>query len=228
MPESFRSWTYINLTTVFTPEWSFIVMPGYKYEFYQNSGDPGKTVLYELFIGPAYNIKAGNFAFILPLYYYYLGAPVRSTGKYYYTHNIAFVPLAVYTMGRWEFRSRLFCHNTFYANYYETEELRRGYALLVAPMLMVTFRLIENFSLSVSDEVPIVFVEDIQATPTTGAGFLRKGLYKNRLYSGVIYSFDNSLSLKLQYVYETTYGTDRGLDRVDHTVFTVVSYVLKL
>ena len=58
--EEGRVWYDQNLTLAFTPEWSFTVMPGMRFEYARSREDAAGVQFLEFFIGPNYTYKTGN------------------------------------------------------------------------------------------------------------------------------------------------------------------------
>jgi hypothetical protein len=99
----------------------------------------------ELFFGPNYTYRTGNWTIKGSLWYYYMGYPQRGrmkeqppydgelacstapvgsstycTSTYNASHNIEIIPAAEYRWGRWSIYDRVIFHNTFYADVYST------------------------------------------------------------------------------------------------------------
>ena len=55
-----RVWYDQNLTVAFTPQWSFTVMPGMRFEYARSREDVAGVQFLELFIGPNFTYKLGN------------------------------------------------------------------------------------------------------------------------------------------------------------------------
>jgi hypothetical protein len=73
--EEGRVWYDQNLTLAFTPEWSFTVMPGMRFEYARSREDAAGVQFLEFFIGPNYTYKMGNLTLKGSLWYYYMGYP---------------------------------------------------------------------------------------------------------------------------------------------------------
>ena len=144
-----RVWYDQNLTLAFTPNWSFTVMPGVRFEYARSREDSAGVQFLEFFIGPNYTYKWKNFTFKGSLWYYYMGYPARGRqalqppdytatdctkltppGKplpaycqstYSFSHNLEIIPAVEYRLGRWSFYDRIIFHNTFYADIYNSD-----------------------------------------------------------------------------------------------------------
>jgi hypothetical protein len=140
-----RVWIDQNFLLAFTPNWSLTTMPGARVEFARTREGSAGMQFIELFFGPNYTYKTGNFTLKASLWYYYMGYPQRGrlkeqspytgteacstaaiapstycTSTYNASHNIEIVPAAEYRFGRWSIYDRLIAHNTFYADVYST------------------------------------------------------------------------------------------------------------
>ena len=136
-----RVWYDQNLTLAFTPQWSFTVMPGARFEYARSREDMAGVQFLEFFIGPNYSYKWKDFTFKGSLWYYYMGYPQRGRASeatvgaphvcanpinnstrcgsaYNFSHNIEIIPSVEYRWGRWSFYDRMIFHNTFYADVY--------------------------------------------------------------------------------------------------------------
>jgi len=241
-PVAARTWTYLNLTTLLSPNWAWVVMPGHRYEFYRDNDpsrdapgvpDTKETYFWEFFTGPVYIKKFGDLTLKLPLWYYYMGFPVNSTDKYFYSHNIEFLPIVEYKIDRLKLYNRVIFHNKVYAhNTVYTKEQYSGYSLLIREKFQVSYALTKEFALILADELFFGAIED-KDTKDIAKGepfFAQKKFNKNRLYAGGAYKFTPFLNLSLQYVYETNYNPDNdgALTERDHYIMTTLTYVLKL
>lgn len=230
-PRGGRVWTYVNLTTVMSPHWAFVAMPGVRYEFARS--DPisfapaNKLYFLELLAGPVYTIRVTPlFALKLPLWYYYMGYPVNATGDYYYSHNIEFLPIVELRANKLTLTSRTIFHNTVYASVYETVEERSGYGLVVREMLKLDYRFNETLSLVIAEEPFWGVVEDSHA-PTHVLGYWPKGFRLNRVYTGFNIKVGPHYMLSPQYVYETSYDNGHVVAE-NHYLYITFTRVLKL
>jgi len=136
-----RVWYDQNLTLAFTPEWSITVMPGFRTEYARSREDAAGVQFLELFVGPNFTHRWGDFTLKVSLWYYYMGYPQRGrmqektpyapdvcsnnptsglycTSTYNFSHNLEIIPAVEYRLGRWSFYDRVILHNTFYADVY--------------------------------------------------------------------------------------------------------------
>lgn len=238
VPTAGRTWEYGEFTTLISPSWAFTVMGSHAYEF-SRTNDPGKdekeTYFYEFFAGPVYSMRFGNLTLKLPLWYYYQGFPVKAIDKYYYSHNIEFLPILEYKYNRWKLWNRVIFHNKIYSSFYDTSDQRKGYSLLVREYLRVEYSLTDKFRVMVGDEIFQGIIEDddtVDSTPDPlggPGGFEKKGFALNRFYAGFGYSFTPSFSVTPMYMYQTAhFGRHNKVTEKDHYLFITLSYVLKL
>jgi hypothetical protein len=223
-----RFWSYFNLASLITPNWSFVVMPGIRYEFARANDAlmrPNKELyFYELLAGPTYTKTWDRFTIKLPLWYYYMGFP--SSADYAYAHNIEFLPILSYRSGKLALTSRTIFHNTIYASIYETPELKKGYSLVIRQFLQVTYTMSQRFSILLADEPFFGVIEDKEAPPSP-IGFWPKGFRLNRLYAGFQYKITPRMAFSPQYVLETTYDEGSVTD-TNHYLFVTLSYTFKV
>lgn len=230
-PRGGRIWTYANLTTVLSPDWAVVVMPGCRYEFARS--DPFRNVsamrfyFLELFAGPVYTITfTPSFRLKLPLWYYYMGYPIYDTDDYYYSHNIEFLPIVELNTQKLTFVNRTIFHNTVYASIYETDELRRGYGLVLRQMLKLDYKLNERYSIFAAEELFWGVIEDKEAPPHT-LGYWAHGFRMNRLYTGVNIRLTPNFLISPQYVYETLYEQSTVVSE-NHYLFCTFTGIVKL
>jgi hypothetical protein len=140
-----RVWIDQNFVLAFSPEWSLTTMPGARSEFARSREGSAGLQFLELFFGPNYTHKWGNFTLKTSLWYYYMGYPQRGrmkeqppyngtlgcstapvgtstycTSTYNASHNLEIVGSGEYRWGRWSIYDRVILHNTFYADVYST------------------------------------------------------------------------------------------------------------
>lgn len=140
-----RVWIDQNFVLAFSPEWSLTTMPGGRVEFARSRESKAGFQFLELFFGPNYTHRWGNFTLKASLWYYYMGYPGRDrlkeitpyqgdyavcssgvaedtchTSTYNFSHNLEIVPAGEYRFGRWSIYDRVIFHNTFYADVYST------------------------------------------------------------------------------------------------------------
>jgi len=141
-----RIWIDQNFVLAFSPEWSLTTMPGGRVEFARSRESKAGFQFIELFFGPNYTHRWGNFTLKASLWYYYMGYPGRgrlteqapynetmacstaaigindtcNTSTYNFSHNLEVIPSGEYRFGRWSIYDRMIFHNTFYADVYST------------------------------------------------------------------------------------------------------------
>jgi hypothetical protein len=145
-----RVWIDQNFVLAFSPNWSLTTMPGARGEFARSREGEAGLQLLELFFGPNYTYKTGNWTVKGSLWYYYMGYPQRGrmkeqppyngdlacsappltkngvpvndfcTSTYNFSHNLEIIPSVEYRWGRWSIYDRVILHNTFYADAYST------------------------------------------------------------------------------------------------------------
>ncbi|HSV98021.1 MAG TPA: DUF2490 domain-containing protein [Spirochaetota bacterium] len=245
-PYTGRTWEYVNVTMLLSPNWAFMVMPGHRFEFYRGADSKSsakETFLWEFFAGPIYIHKFESFTFKLPLWYYYMGFPVDGNdGKpkvagedRFYSHNIEVVPIFEFSVDALKVTSRTIFHNKVYAdnNIYVTENQKKGYSLLIREMIMLEYALTPMFSLLLGNEVFVGVKEDGGTKDLGRIGepfYERNGFSENRLHAGFNVKFNPTLSLSPQYIYNTTYKPESGyrLTSRNHYIMLTLNYVLKL
>lgn len=184
-----RIWVDQNLLLVFTPNWSLTTMPGARDEFYRSREGSAGLQFLELFFGPNYTYKMGNWTFKGSLWYYYMGYPQRGrmrevgdnqvcsgapmagttycTSTYNASHNLEIIPAVEYRWGRWSLYDRVILHNTFYADYYSTpfpgksvSDLRWGWGTVIRELLQLRYAVTDRTGVFVSDEIFLGAIED--------------------------------------------------------------------
>ncbi len=251
VPTYRRTWEYFNLNLALSPNWAFTIMPGHRYEFYddtQKDNEGRGNQFYEFFMGPIYiNRLNDTVTFKLPLWYYYMGfpnCPGSASGRdndYFYSHNLEVVPIFEVKLGSFVMINRIILHNKLYANNsaYTEEAQRRGWSLLMREMLSFMYFLNDSFALTMGDEIFIGLIEDRgtnNITRSTGARiigepyFEQHGFNMNRFYAGVLYRFDPTLTIHPQYILESVHNPadDYELTKKGHYFFLVVTYTLKM
>lgn len=244
-PNTGRTWIYGNLTTLLSPNWAFVVMPGHRYEFsrsYDEGQDQYKTFFYELFAGPVYIKKFGNLTLKLPLWYYYMGFDFSNhnkkgaIGDYLYSHNIEFLPILEYKMGNMVLMNRIIFHNKIYAKnkLYGTDDLKSGFSMLIREKFQITYLLNKKMGLIFADEIFIGAVEDTDTSdlnlPSGEPFYAKKKFNKNRVYLGMFYKVTPMTKLVPQYILETNYlpEDDYKLKDVHHYINLTISHVIKM
>ncbi len=246
VPTYRRTWEYFNINLALSPNWAFTIMPGHRYEFYDDTQPDNEgrgNQFYELFLGPVYINKLNdNVTFKLPLWYYYMGFPNIPGGAsgrdndYYYSHNFEVVPTFEIKLGSFVLANRIILHNKLYANnaVYTEEAQRRGWSLLMREMVSMMYFLNESIALSIGDEVFIGLIED-RGTNDNRAKigepfFEQHGFSMNRFYAGILYRFDPTLTIHPQYILESLHNPsdDYELMKKGHYFYLVVTYTIKL
>jgi len=229
-----RTWLYGNVTGVFHPNWAATVMPGIRYEFSDSVADASGVAMYELFAGPMFMTRLGPVRFRLPIWYYYMGFPIKDKDDYFSSHNIELIPIFSYGRGNWSFHSRTIFHNKVYADNsaFVTDSQRRGHSLLLRQLFKVAFRARRGWSVHLANEVFIGLKEDGETRGIAkGEPFFEKeGFSMNRVYAGTAFVIAPRLSVMPQYVLETHHNPDESgdLTRVRHYLFVTLSYVIHL
>ncbi|OGF44199.1 MAG: hypothetical protein A2452_05315 [Candidatus Firestonebacteria bacterium RIFOXYC2_FULL_39_67] len=226
-----RMWENLNITTLLSPDLSFTVMPGHRWEFGRNSGSTVDTYFMELFVGPNYALKINDsFKLKLSLWYYYMYFPNRFTETAPFSHNIEVIPTIEWkTSDRLTIANRIISHNTIYSSCYTTDDLRSGFSSMIREMLSITYKLPEidqNLSLILSDELFIGILEDAEAAPSA-LGFYRNGINSNRLYAGFSYAFSPTFIVVPQVIYETNYDAAGTLTGTNFNFYLTVTYLFK-
>src|SRR5664279_3975752 len=72
-----RVWVDQNFVLAFSPNWSWTTMPGARAEFARSREGSAGLQFLELFFGPNYTYKTGNWTLKGSLWYYYMGYPQR-------------------------------------------------------------------------------------------------------------------------------------------------------
>ncbi|MBN2542459.1 DUF2490 domain-containing protein [bacterium] len=227
-------WEYGNVTTLFSPNWAFVVMPGRRYEFSttQDNVEPKGTFFYEFFAGPVYTHSFGDIKLKVPLWYYLMYFP-QDEADDFYSHNIELLPIVEYYHGDWTFINRVILHNKIYADnsLFTSSEERSGYSLLLRELVRVNYKLSRQVSLTAADEVFLGLIEDSDTKEiATGEPFFAKsGFSRNRLYLGLNTKFGKITTLSTEYVWETNYDPDDDykLTKIRHYIFLTATFVLK-
>lgn len=228
-PTTGRFWGYANMTAVLAKNWALVIMPGMRYEFARSDdpGSPAKNLYFtELLTGPVYVRRHKDLVFKLPVWYYYMGFPVSGTEDHFHSHNIEFLPIIEYRMGKLKVTSRTIFHNTVYASIYETDALRNGYGLVVRQLFRADYGLNDMMSITAAEEPFFGVIEDSEA-PAHVLGFWHRGFRMNRVYLGIGLQV-SQFNISAQYVLETTYGDETELTGVNHYVHVTISYTLKM
>jgi hypothetical protein len=231
-----KGWLALNLTTAITPEWSFTIMPWYRFEYFRSDDDPLNIFLYELFIGPNYAKRFNDFTLKCSLWYYYslfdmTRGPQESTLS---AHNIDLVPSIDYRIGKLTLSDRVIFHVKFFADnkWYTTSEDKWGNSVLLRNMVTANYGITDRFSVLIGDEVFIGIKEDkgTKGKPQGEPLYEKNGFSKNRVHLGCAYKLDPSLSISPQYIFETDYDlyNNHKLKLISHYIFVGLNYSLKL
>jgi len=227
-----RMWENLNITVLLSPELSFTVMPGHRWEFARDNGATVDTYFNELFVGPTYTTKLDpSLKFKFSLWYYYMGYPNKGTNAYPFTHNVEVIPAIDWKVSdKLTISDRLIFHNTFFASTYNTDAKQNGLSIMVREMLTFTYNLSEvdpKLNLILGDEIFVGLMEDSEAAPSS-VGFYRNGFNSNRVYIGFSYALDPTLIIVPQYVYESVYNLGGNVTGNNHNFYLTVTYLLKM
>jgi len=226
--ETGRLWLYAAGNVQLTPEWTLTLMPGIRYELARSGGaQPKEHYLDEVFFGPTWSRRWGDFGFKLSLWYYFLGYP-RPGGSYPLSHNVELIPTVDYQVGALNLSYRIIFHNTVYASVYPGPQ-RWGFGTVMRNLVLLKYRVVPSFSLLLGDEPWFGIIEN----PGTGrsynaAGYWQSGFRLNRLYAGADIKVVGGLSVSPQYIFETTFGPDGRGAETGHYVFLTVAYAHKV
>ncbi|MBI5531907.1 MAG: DUF2490 domain-containing protein [Deltaproteobacteria bacterium] len=225
-PKTARVWTYGNLVTMFSPEWGLFVMPGMRYELSRSEGPEKRHYFDELFVGPLYVRKLGAATLKVGLWYYFMGYPIRAKDDYQWSHNVELVPQIDYRWKDFVFTNRVILHNTFYASVYKPPSQKLGFGMVLREMVQATWWATKDVGILAADE-PFIGIAEDSAAPDSAIGYWPRGLRLNRIYGGVSWKIDPSLTLTPQYIYETSYDTRGRVQEVGHYLFTTLSWVVR-
>jgi hypothetical protein len=251
-----RVWLDTNMLLVLSPNWSLTVMPGARGEFARSREGKAGLHFLELFFGPNYTYKTGNFTIKGSLWYYYMGYPQRGRDTespatvcsglidnqkggvycgslYNFSHNIEIIPSIEYRFGRWSLFDRVILHNTFYADYYSTpagtksiSDQRWGWGTVLRELLQIRYALNDRAGVFASDEIFLGMIEDGDT----------RGIANNGGYSPLGY-WKRGLRYNRTYLgfdYKVTpnltvapsYMIEIGLNRTDSTDITDIAHTL--
>lgn len=222
--ETGRLWVYAAGNLQLSPEWTLNLMPGIRYEFERSGGTaPKEHYLDEVFVGPTWARRWGDFGLKLSLWYYFLGYP--RSGSYPLSHNLEVIPTVDYQVGALNLSYRIIFHNTFYASVYPGPQ-RWGFGTVMRNLVLLKFRIVPSFSLLLGDEPWFGIVEN-SGTKYDSAGYWQSGLRLNRLYAGVDWKIWGGLSVSPQYILETTFGPQGQGTDTGHYAFVTLAYTHK-
>ncbi len=228
-----RMWESYNLTALISPELSFTVMPGVRWEFGDDAATPVGTYFEELFVGPTYTLQlSDNFKVKLPVWYYFMGFPSASKGTYNFSHNLEIMPTLEYKINpSLMISSRSIFHNTFYASMNNSS----GWSTLLREMVLVNYTAATGFTVFAGDEIFVGLITDPNNPGTYGPGFSPSGLDENRIYAGFTYKISPEFSITSQYIYSTTYKANAGVNNAAngipnvsaHNFYLTMTYLFK-
>jgi hypothetical protein len=238
VPVASRLWTYTNLNLHLSKSTSWMVMAGFRYEFSRKEQgvDPKEMYFYEFFTGPMFYTGIWKLKIILPIWYYYMGFPIKADDTYTYSHNLELMPIFVYKTGNLIIYNRFIFHNTLYSSFYgkimDNSDWENGYSLLLRWKLMFQYILSSKIILELANEPFYGLVEDHKMPPVTGPGFSEQGIDMNRVYAGLIYKVSPVFSIEVNYIYETSYAEnaeeEKKLTQIAHYIFLNLKTSLKL
>lgn len=240
-----RVWIDQNFVLALSPNWSWTTMPGARAEFARSREGSAGLHFLELFFGPNYTYRTGNWTFKGSLWYYYMGYPQKGRmtenppgtlscsvdpktniclSKYNASHNLEIIPSAEYRFGRWSVYDRVILHNTFYADVYGPSEQRWGLGTVLRELAQVRFALTDRAGVFLMDEVFLGILEDGDTSKLKdGAGYLPTGYWKhglraNRTYAGFDYKVAPNFTIAPMYMVEV------GMNRLDSTDITDIAH----
>ncbi|MBM4370020.1 MAG: hypothetical protein FJ098_00100 [Deltaproteobacteria bacterium] len=217
-PQEVQLWAYATTTGVVAPHWAVTLMPGLRWEVWDSEGEAGQATMVELFAGPSFVQKWGAVTLKIPLWYYYMGFPIRKPGPddWFDSHNLELIPIVEYRLGRWTFTSRSILHNKVYARntVFRSDAQRRGYSLLWRQLFQAAYTVAAGVDVVLAEELFLGLVEDGETNGLAkGEPFFEKhGLSMNRVYAGVSLTLPHGMSLSPQYVFETHHDPDHGTE----------------
>jgi hypothetical protein len=223
-----RFWSYLNLAGLLSDNWSYVAMPGIRYEFSRCSpldDEARGFYFFELLTGPVLTVRYHRIQFRFPLWYYYMGFPDSGPTDYCYSHNIEFMPIVEYRSRRVSIMNRVIFNNKIYASVYDTPALRMGYGLVIRNLFQLTYLLSSKTSLILGIEPFFGVIEDSEAPPHA-LGFWAKGFRMNRIYAGLGFRPLPSLVISPQYILETNYDQGRFTGS-NHYFYLTFNYTIK-
>ncbi|MCK5598884.1 DUF2490 domain-containing protein [bacterium] len=226
-----RSWNYLSSTFTISRSLSWVLLGGIRHEF--SRWDEGTSIatkgLYfnELFTGPVYVKKFGPVIGVFPVFFYYMGFPIKAADTYTYGYSLEFAPTFIYKIGKVSMSNRFIFHNKIFSNFYSEilgdASWNSGYSLMIRWKFMLQYRLSDKLIIEVAEEPFFGIIEDPDAPAVTGPGFSEKGLDMNRFYLGFIYNVNKRIGIEVNYVYETSYANDvkdiKQLTQKAHYIF---------
>lgn len=184
-----RVWIDTNMLLVLSPNWSWTTMPGGRVEYARSREGSTGVHLFELFFGPNYTHKTGNWTIKGSLWYYYMGYPQRGRkteslectspvinpkndttycgSTYNFSHNLEIIPSVEYRFGRWSLYDRVIFHNTFYADVYSQQagtlgisDQRWGWGTVLRELLQLRYGVTDRLGVFIMDEIFLGILED--------------------------------------------------------------------
>lgn len=222
-PQTGRAWVYLAGNLQLSPSWSLSLVPGFRYELARTDAPAKGHYLDEVFLGPNWSRRFGDFGLKLSLWYYFLGFP-RPSG-YPVAHNLELVPTFDYRIGPLELSYRIIFHNTIYASVYPVGQ-RWGFGTVMRNLVQARLKVGEGVALILGDEPWFALVENA-GTDYHSAGWWQRGFRLNRLYAGADFKLASGLSISPQYVFEAAIGADGGATELGHYGFVTLAYTLK-
>jgi hypothetical protein len=247
-----RVWIDQNFVLAFSPNWSLTTMPGARSEYARSRGEGEAGLqLLELFFGPNYTYKTGNWTIKGSLWYYYMGYPLRGrtvpgkpfdcsaapmgsspncTSLYNFSHNLEIIPSVEYRMGRWSFYDRVILHNTVYADVYTTSDQRLGWGTVVRELLQVRYALTDRLGVSLMDEVFLGAIEDgdtrtLKDAKGNPTGYIPTGYWKRGLRANRTY-LGIDYKVAPNFTIAPMYMVEIGMSPTDSTDVTDVAHTL--
>lgn len=216
---TFRVWSYFTFNFPFKKNFTFTILPGFRYEILRESAEPNGLYMSELLTGLSYSKNFKDILLRFPVYYYIIGFLGNDD---YYVQSIEFLPSLQKRLGNFIIYERTIFHNRFYASYYNE---RIGYSLLIRELLQIKY-LIGRYGINLGVEPFYGIIED-KSHNASPIGFTPKGLNLNRIYAGIDYSVKKNISFLTNYVFETTYNNG-NLTGKNHYIFFNLVFVLNL
>jgi hypothetical protein len=232
-PKTGRMWSFGRITLQLNKRISWLITPGYRYEFWRSEGDNKGNYMREVFTGPVLTWRYRNARILLPIQYYYMGFPIKNKDKYFYTHNIDLRPTVVLRYGKWQISNKIVFHNTIYSSFYNSSRMRSGYSMLIKYFLGICNRINKKFDICVKEDPAWGIIKDNEAMPLkTGIGFNPTGFLFNRVFVGLNFHPNSSFSVFISYMNELKYSHDqkgsRKLSETGNYIFLLLSYKTKI
>jgi hypothetical protein len=245
-----RIWIDQNFVLAFSPNWSLTTMPGARVEFARSRESKAGLHFMELFFGPNYTYRTGNFTLKGSLWYYYMGFPQRGrlvekaggqdcsvppmgsspvcTSLYNFSHNLEIIPSVEYRFGRWSVYDRVILHNTFYADVYATSDQRWGWGTVLRELVQLRFAVNDRLGVSVMDEIFVGLIEDSDTKSmkdgnNNPSGFKGPGFWKHGLRANRTY-FGVDYKVTPNFTLAPMYMVELGLSATDSSDITDMAH----